>query len=141
MLAGDLPTLKIEGVAVAVVRRHAEDADLTVVFEPAQLTIVRAVALYEIPPLGAPGRTLGPQRAGPQAFDRRVALDIIREQRIDDDDVGIEDINVGRSVGAEVARRAGDDARRRALFGLGHHPARPGDRGAGGDRTDQSPAG
>ena len=36
VLAGDLPALEVEGVAVAVVRRHAEDGDVAVVLDPAQ---------------------------------------------------------------------------------------------------------
>src|SRR5207249_4797282 len=89
MLARDLPALEIEGIAVAVVGWRAEDADLTVVVEPAQLAVVRDVAPHQVPALAAPGRPLGPQRAGPQALDRGVALYVLREQRVDDDDVGV----------------------------------------------------
>src|SRR5207302_412175 len=60
MLAGDLASLEIERVAVAVVRRSAEDAHAIVVFEPAQLAVVRDVAPDEISPLAAPGGTFRP---------------------------------------------------------------------------------
>src|SRR5205823_14379293 len=118
--------LEIESVAVAVVRRRAKDADLTVVVEPAQLTVVRDVAPHQIPALAAPRRPLCPERTGPQALDRRVSLYILREQRIDDDDVGIEPIDVRRRVRAELPPRAGDEGRRRPIFHLRHQPARPG---------------
>src|SRR5215471_18881679 len=115
MLAGNLPALEIEGVAVAVVGRHAKDADLTGVFEPAQLAIVRDVAPHEITALGTPGRALGPQRAGPQSLDRPVSLYVIPEEGIDDNYVGVPGVDVRRRVNAKVAGRAGDDARRGAL--------------------------
>jgi hypothetical protein len=140
MLAGDLPALEIKSVAVAVVGRGAENADLSVVVEPAQLAIVRDVAPHDITTLAAPGRALCPQRTRPQALDRRVALHIFREQRIDDDDVGVEPIDVGRRVGSELARRAGDDGGRHPLFRLRQHLARPGDRRTGGECCDQAPA-
>jgi len=136
MLARDLAALEVEGVAIAVVRRHAEDADLAGIFQPAQLAIVRDIAPHQIPALAAPCRALTPQRTGPQPLDRRVPLHILREQRIDDDDVGVKDIDIGRCVRPKVARRAGDDARRHDAFRLGQRAARRGD---GGNRADQRP--
>src|SRR5262249_27752320 len=140
MLAGNLPALEIEGVAVAVVGRHAKDADLTSVFEPAQLAIVRDVAPHQIAALGTPGRALRPQRTGPQSLDRPVSLYVIPEEGMDDNDVGVPGGDVRRRVNAKVARRAGDDARRDALFRLGHYAARARDRGAGRHGSNQCPA-
>ena len=48
MLAGDQPTLAIPTVAVAVVRRAAENADLSGFLEPSQDAVVRDVAEEEI---------------------------------------------------------------------------------------------
>ena len=39
MLTGNLATLVVKGVPVAVSRRVAEGADVTIFFEPAQLDI------------------------------------------------------------------------------------------------------
>jgi hypothetical protein len=64
MLAGELPALEVERIAIAVVRRIPEDADATVVLRPAHLAIVRDVAPNEVAPLRAPGRALGPQETG-----------------------------------------------------------------------------
>src|SRR5262249_35603630 len=140
MLAGNLPALEIEGVAVAVVGRQAKDADLTGFFEPAQLAGARDVAPHQIAALGTPGRALGPQRAGPQSLDRPVSLYVIPEEGIDDNYVGVPGVDVRRRVNAKVAGRAGDDARRDALFRLGHYAARARDRGAGRHGSNQCPA-
>jgi hypothetical protein len=136
MLAGELPALKIEGVAVAVVRRHAEYADLTVLLDPAQLAVVGDIAPHQIPALAVPGRALAPQRTGPQALDRRITLHILREQRIDDDDVRVEPVDIRRRVGAELSWRARHYARRCALFRITQHPARPRHGGPRSDRCD-----
>ena len=58
VLARKLAALEIERVAVAVVRRCAEHAHMTVVLDPAELAIVRNVAPYKIPALRIPCRTL-----------------------------------------------------------------------------------
>ena len=113
MLAGDLPALEVEGVAVAVVRRHAEHRHVAVVLDPAHLPVVRNVAPDQELADRVPGRTLGPQRPGPQALDGRVRLREAIERRIDRDDVRIPEIDVRRGIRAEIARRGGDRARRR----------------------------
>src|ERR1700720_148472 len=74
MLAGELPALEVERIAVAVVRRIAEHADAAVVLRPAHLAIGRDVAPHQIAPLRAPGRALRPQHTGVQALDRGVGL-------------------------------------------------------------------
>jgi hypothetical protein len=40
VLAGKLASLKVEAVAIAVVGRHPEDADVTILLKPPQLPIV-----------------------------------------------------------------------------------------------------
>jgi hypothetical protein len=82
VLARKLAALEVEGVAVAVVRRAAEDADAAVVLDPAQLAIVGDVAPHEIAALRVPRRSFRPQRAGPQALDGRVGLPQRIEARI-----------------------------------------------------------
>src|SRR5215831_8760561 len=136
MLAGELPALKIERIAVAVVRRHAEYADLTVLLQPAQLAVVGDIAPHQIPALAVLGRAFAPQRTGPQALDRRITLHILRGQRIDDDDVGVEPVDIRRRVGPELSWRARHHARRYALFRIGQNPARPRCSGPRSDRPD-----
>src|SRR6185436_20994116 len=89
VLAGDLAALEVEGVAVAVARRTAEDADVAVVVEPAHLYVVRDVAPQQEAPDGAPGRALGPQHAGGQPLDRRVAELVALEALVEHHDVRI----------------------------------------------------
>ena len=113
MLAGDLAPLEVERVAVAVVRRRAEHTHVTVVLQPSHLPVVGNVAPDEITALRIPGRPLRPQRTGPQSLDWRVGLPQAIEARIDGEDVRIREIDVRRSVGTKIARRAGDRARRR----------------------------
>src|ERR1700730_8430844 len=120
MLAGDLAALEVERIAVAVVRRHSEDADLAIVFEPPQLAIIGDVAPHEIPALSVPCRPLGPQRPGPQASDRAVLLRVLIEERIDRDDVGVPEVGGGRSIGAEIAGWASDRAWRCGPLRLSH---------------------
>src|SRR5204863_9179864 len=69
VLARELTALEVEGVAVAVVRRSAEDGDAAVVVEPAELLLVRDVTPHEVPALRAPRRALRPQRARPDPHD------------------------------------------------------------------------
>src|SRR2546423_351858 len=74
VLAGELAPLEVEGVAVGVVRRAAEDRAPAVVLRPAELPVVGNVAPHQIPPLTAPGRSLRPERPRPQTQDRGVSL-------------------------------------------------------------------
>ncbi len=134
VLAGDLPALEVEGVAVAVVRGGAEHADVAVVLDPAHLPVVRDVAPDQELADAVPRRALGPERAGPQALDRAVGLGEAIEGRLDRDDVRVPEIRGRRALGAEVARRAGDRARRR------DRPHVLGERGAGAERHGRAGA-
>src|SRR5437667_7525680 len=87
MLAGELAALEIKRVAVRVVGRRAEHADVTVVFRPSHLAIVGNVAPQEIATLRAPGRAFGPQHPGIETLDRRVGLREIIERWVDRDDI------------------------------------------------------
>src|SRR5262245_6812985 len=113
MLATDLPALEVEGIAVAVVGRHAENGDPAVVVDVAHLPVVWDVAEYEVATLGIPGRAFGPERPRPQTLNGSVRLGQAIERGVDRDDVRIPEIYVWRTVWAEIARRAGDSARRR----------------------------
>src|SRR5262249_37885874 len=113
VLARKLPALEIEAVAIAVVRRAAEDADAAIVLEPAQLPIVGDVAPYQIAALRVPGWPFHPERAGPQPLDGGVGLAQPVEARIDGDDVGIREVGRRGTARAEIARWRGDGGRRR----------------------------
>ena len=118
VLAGELAALEVERVAVAVVRRRAEHADVPVVLDPAHLAVVRDVAPHQVAALGAPRRPFRPERAGPQPLDRRVRLPETVEHGLDREHVRVGEVGGGRAARAEVPRRRGDRA------GRGHRPAR-----------------
>ena len=113
VLARQLPALNVERVAVGVVRWAAKHADVIVVLDPPHLPVVRDVTPDQISPLARPRRPFAPERAGPQPLDGAVGLHQPAELGIDDEDVWIVEIGGGRRVGTEIARRVGDDARRR----------------------------
>ena len=117
VLAGELAALEVERVAVAVVRRRAEHADVAVVLDPPELPVVRDVAPHQIAALRAPRRPFRPERAGPQPLDRGVRLPQAVEGGLHGEHVGIGEVGGGCPAGAEVARGAGDRA------GRGHRPA------------------
>jgi hypothetical protein len=127
VLARNLTALEVERVAVGVVRRRSKHRHALVVLEPAHLPVAGDVAPDEEAALAAPRRPLGPQRAGPQALERRVSENQAVELGIDGHDVGIG--IAGRRRGqTEVALRSG------RLRGLSadravSHPQRP-------DRTE-----
>src|SRR5262249_38217958 len=54
VFARKLPALEVEGVAVAIVRRAAEEAHPSVILEPAQLAVVGDVAPYKVATLAIP---------------------------------------------------------------------------------------
>src|SRR5437764_2749634 len=83
VFTGKLSALEIERVAVAVVRRHAEYADVTIVLDVAHLPVVRNVAPDEIAADRTPRRSFRPQRAGPQTLDRSVRLAQVVEHLFD----------------------------------------------------------
>src|SRR5262249_8996403 len=109
--ARDLTSLKIERVAVAVVRRIPEHAHAPVIVQPTELPVVGDVAPDQILPLAVPGRPFGPERAGPESHDRRVEREKAIERGGDDQAVWIR-IRRGRPTGPEVARGIRDGARR-----------------------------
>src|SRR5262249_46863790 len=111
VLARDLPSFAIEGVAVGVAGGLAHDADVAGVFQPAELDVVGDVRPDEVLADSVPGGSLGPEHAGVEAPDGRVAdLDLV-EPRIEDDDVGI-GVADGFGVGSVTPWR------RRAAGGL-----------------------
>ena len=120
VLAGDLPALEIEGVAVRVAGRGAEaPRHVAVLLEPAQVLVVGDVAPQEVAADAAPGRPFGPQGAGIEALDRRVA-ELRLEALVDDDDVRV-GIALRRRARLEIARegvgRHGGDAGQRRRLG------------------------
>src|SRR5262249_18218026 len=134
VLAGELAALEVERVAVAVVRRMAEDGHTAVVFQPAELLVVRNVTPDQVTPLAVPGWPLRPERAGPQAHDRGVGLPEAVEDRLDGEYVGIREVGGGWCMRAKIAGWTGDGARRcprpsRRRLRRGH--ARPDNRGPG----------
>src|SRR6266542_687434 len=102
---------------VAVVRGTAKHRHTIIVFEPSELEVVWYVAPDQVPALRAPRWTLRPQRARPDPFDRRVALNVRVEGRIDSDDVRVWIYRRWR-VGSEVAGRIRDGAWRLARRAL-----------------------
>src|SRR5215831_3614183 len=79
----------VKRVAVAVVRRVAEDADVAVFVEPAKLAIVGDVAPDKVLALRVPGAAFGPAISGAEALDGRVADLVFIETLIERNDVGI----------------------------------------------------
>ena len=143
VLAGELAALEVEGVAVAVVRRRAEDADAAVVLEPAQLPVVGDVAPHQVAALGIPRQAIPIHSApGPQSLDGAVGLPQRIEARIDREDVGIGEVGRGCAARAEVARRRRDGGRRcdraRASPVPGRKPVRR--RGCCGHADQRRPA-
>src|ERR1039458_1858766 len=94
MLAGELAALVVEGIAVAVTRGLAHDADVAVVFQPAQLAVIGNVAPDAVTRDAVPRRTLGPQVAGIKPLNRRIA------------DLGLELLVEDHNVGVRIARRS-----------------------------------
>src|SRR5258705_35207 len=113
-----LTTLMIERVAIAVVRRLAEHGDAAVVLDVAQLAVVGDVAPDEVASLGTPSRAFVPLAAGEEAMNGGVVDPERVERRVDGDDVGI-GIGDRTRIGAKVARRIRDDARRVGSRGVG----------------------
>src|SRR6185437_1252953 len=102
-LAGDLPSLEIERVAIGFVGRFAEvlrDVSAAI-FEIAKLPVVRNIAPDQILALRIPGRSLRPQAASIEPLDGRIADLRLEALGVDDDDVWI-GIALGRCVRAEV---------------------------------------
>ena len=129
VLAGDLPALVVERVAVGVAGRIAEaPRDVAVFLEPAQILVVRDVAPQQVAADRAPGRSLGPQRAGVQPLDRRVA-ELVLEALVEHDDVGV-GVAHGLGARAEITRER-----------LRRHRGGGGERGRGGEEAAAVDAG
>src|ERR1700731_1063376 len=105
-LAGNLPALKIEGVAIGFVGRFAEIVgDISAaVLEITKLPVVRNVAPHEILALRIPGRSFGPEATGIEPLDGGVADLGLEALGIDDDDIRI-GITLRRGAGPEIAIR------------------------------------
>ena len=112
---GDLTAFEVEGVAVAVARGLAERADVAVFVEPAELAVVGNVAPEEVLADAAPGGAFGPEHAGVEALDRRVADLVLREALVQYDDVGIG--VAGRGLAGPIARRLGRGVRQKDRAG------------------------
>src|SRR5438046_10278311 len=89
ILAGELASLEVEGIAVGVVRRLAECRYPAVLPDVAVLRVAGDVAEHEVLPLARPGGPLGPLRPGPQPLQWDVAGHQRAEGRVDHDDVGV----------------------------------------------------
>src|SRR5579863_9737078 len=76
VFAGQFPALIVEGVAVAVIRWVAEDADLAVFFGPAQLAVVGDVTPDEIAADAVPCGAFGPEGSCEEALHRSVGDDV-----------------------------------------------------------------
>src|SRR5436190_784809 len=87
VLAGQLAALVVEGVAVAVAGRLADDADVAVFVEPAELAVVGYVTPDQVIAAAIPGRPFGPEAAGEKPLDRRVADLVLRQALVEHDDV------------------------------------------------------
>src|SRR5712671_3082681 len=112
ILAGELPALMVEGIAVRVIGRPAERRHPPILPDIAVLNVAGYVAEDEILPLARPSRAFGPIGAGPRPADRRTPQPDTVEGRIDDDDirVGID----RRAARRPIARWRGDCTRGRA---------------------------
>src|SRR4029453_7225682 len=131
VLARDLASFAIEGVAVGVAGGAAHHAGVAVVFKPAELNIVGDVGPDEVLADAVPGGALGPEHAGVEASDGRVAdLDLV-ETRIEDDDVGIGVAGGGRGAAGGLLGPCG---------GAGGGPGRRAERGRSG-REEPAPTG
>src|SRR6266550_4842213 len=120
ILAGELPALMVEGIAVRVVGRPAERRDPSVLPDITVLNVAGYVAEDEILPLARPSRAFGPIGAGPHPADRRTPQPDTVEGGIDDDDirVGIDRRAARRPIARWAADRAGGGAELRIGCGL-----------------------
>ena len=101
-LAGNLPSLEIERVAIGFVGGLVElFGDVAVIVEIEKLAVVRNIAPDEILSLRVLGWPLRPQTAGIEPLDRGVADFGLEALGVDHDDIRIR-IALGFGVGAEV---------------------------------------
>ena len=84
VLARDQPALQVDGVAVAVLCRLAEDRNRGVRVVPAHHAVVGNVGPDQIAPGREPGRSLGPAAAGVELFEVDVGKRQLAKARVDD---------------------------------------------------------
>src|SRR6185503_18147239 len=89
MFAGELAPFPVEGVAVAVAGRLAKHADMPVVLDPAELTVVGDIAPDEVAAHAVPGDAFCPEQPGVQPLDGCVADLVFLEALVQHHDVGI----------------------------------------------------
>ena len=138
VFAGQLASLVVETVAVAVVRRASKHRHVPVVFHPPHLPVVRDVAPEKIAALAVPCRPLGPERAGPDALYRGIRLRQPVERRVHREHVRVGEVGRRRGVRPEVARRVRNyrGRRLRCRLRLRSQRVRNHHRGPG-DRTER----
>ena len=115
VLAGHLTPLKVERVAVAVVRGTAEHRHASVIVDPAALHAHWHVAPDQVFALAAPRRTFGPLAAGPETVNRGVVDPQRVECGIDRDDVWI---RVADGAGGRIVVTMDIERRRSGLRAL-----------------------
>src|SRR5262245_20846647 len=96
MFAGNLAALPVEGVSIAVVRRVAEGAHMTILVEPPMLNVVGNVAPDKIAPNTAPGWTFGPKHSCMQTSNWGVADLVSRKTLIENHNIRIRIANRSR---------------------------------------------
>ena len=91
VLAGNLATLIVERVAVAVPAGFAEEGHAVIVLDPAHLQVVGNVTKNEVAPDAIPGAAFGPERVGVgvQSLNGRIAEFVFVEPRVQRDKVGV----------------------------------------------------
>src|SRR5215510_9456089 len=96
MFTGNLAALPVEGVSIAVVRRVAEGAHMTILVEPPMLNVVGNVAPDKIAPNTAPGWTFSPKHSCMQTSNRGVADLVSRKALIQNHNIRIRITDRGR---------------------------------------------
>ena len=119
VFAGDLPSLAVERIAIAITCRLPHDTHVAVLFQPAELSVLGNIAPDQVSAYAIPGRPLGPEAARVEPLNRRVANLVFREPRVDDNKVRV-GVAARRCVGPVLTPgRGGGDGRR------GHREKRP----------------
>ena len=113
VFAGEQAALAVAIVAVAVVGGATERGDFAGVGVVAQDAVVGNVAPEKIVAIAEPDGAFGPARAGVEALDGGIALDVFAETRVNGFDGGI---GIGRGIlallrGGESERRSGSRER------------------------------
>src|SRR5262249_7334699 len=122
VLTAELPPLIVECVAVAVIRVRAHRADVPVVFEPPQLTVIGNVAPHQTPGVAVPRRSFRPAAADIKPLDHGV-IDLEMESLLVDDydiRIGVADRVFPRPVALRL--RGERSERSSAQSGLQHRP-------------------